>query len=291
MLWRQGPEGIEFALVHRPRYDDWSFPKGKLDKGEHVLGAVLREVQEETGVRALLGRRLRSSQYVKDGRPKQVDYWAATVRAEPGTGRAAGTQGRFVPGDEVDRVDWLTAAEAERRLSYQDDIELLHAVADGPRETVPYIVLRHGSAGDKRDWPDDDVLRPLDPQGRSQAATLAPLLAGLRPLRLVSSATARCVETVLPYSLRADVSVVTDRAFTIRVANSTAAADRMGELVAAGVPALACTHREIVNGLIVEICTRLGGKPPDDPSVPKGGFWILHVAGGALVSLERHTIR
>jgi 8-oxo-dGTP diphosphatase len=77
VLWRPGEQGPEVALVHRPRYDDWSFPKGKCLPGEHVLITAVREVTEETGIGVILGRRLRTVRYLSDGRPKQVDYWAA----------------------------------------------------------------------------------------------------------------------------------------------------------------------------------------------------------------------
>ena len=84
VMWRAGEEGIETALVHRPRYDDWSFPKGKAFAGEHVLLTAVREVAEETGIRVALGRRLATTQYPTSGGPKRVDYWAARP-ASPGT--------------------------------------------------------------------------------------------------------------------------------------------------------------------------------------------------------------
>src|SRR5512139_1080224 len=112
--------GLEIALVHRPRYDDWSFPKGKLQRGEHLLRAVLREVEEETGIVARLGRRLTSSHYVTQGKSKRVDYWAATP--EPSAQGQAGPQAYdFVPNDEVDRMIWLPPDEAARALSYDRD--------------------------------------------------------------------------------------------------------------------------------------------------------------------------
>lgn len=280
VLWRERGDGeVEFALVHRSRYDDWSFPKGKLKTAEHVLRAAAREVEEETGYRVVIGRRLSPAYYTKDGRPKRVDYWAATPR----------TEGPFVPNDEVDRMEWLPATAAARRLSYPHDLELLQEACSAPLRTVPYILLRHGSSGDKRLWDDDDSLRPLDPRGRADATALARVLDGLPPLRPVSSATARCVETVLPYALRTQTEVVTDRAFTVGTAESAAVADRMSALISTGEPVLICTHGEIVNGLITELCARMGLKAPEEPSLRKGSFWLIHVAGKSIVSLERHT--
>ncbi len=275
ILWRSGADGPEVALIHRPKYDDWSFPKGKAKNGEHVLHTAVREVWEETGVWPVLGRRFPPREYEKEGRPKLVDYWAAT-----------GTDGGFRPNDEVDRLDWLPLPEAEERLSHAHDAELLREFAVRPQRTTPFIVLRHTSAGDKRDWEEDDLLRPLDSRGRTSAMGLADALASFGPARVFSSATARCVETVLPYASRMGVDVHTDWAFTVGTAKG--AGGRLSELIADRIPAIVCTHGELVPELIARACEELGADPVPDPRLPKGGFWVLHTANGVLVSVERH---
>jgi len=118
VVWRRAGGGIEVALVHRPRYDDWSFPKGKLDRGESWEDAALREVEEEIGLRCRLGHELPPTSYHDNkGRPKVVRYWMM----EP-------LEGEFVPSDEVDEVRWLSPPEADRLLSYAHDRELLREV-------------------------------------------------------------------------------------------------------------------------------------------------------------------
>ncbi|MEU4349433.1 NUDIX hydrolase [Streptomyces sp. NPDC023838] len=123
VLWRHSPwsgGGLEICLVHRPKYDDWSHPKGKLKQGEEPLAGALREVLEETGHACVPGSRLPSAYYIDvQGRPKHVDYWAA----EAG-------EGRFVPGDEVDRVLWLSPAAARHRLTEPRDRLLVDALLD-----------------------------------------------------------------------------------------------------------------------------------------------------------------
>jgi 8-oxo-dGTP diphosphatase len=105
-------------LVHRPRYDDWTVPKGKLDAGEDHAAAALREVEEETGLRCALGPELASTEYVdRKGRPKQVRYWAMTPAA-----------GEFTPTDEVDDVRWVAVDAAESVLTYQRDREVIDAL-------------------------------------------------------------------------------------------------------------------------------------------------------------------
>ena len=126
VVWRPatGPDAmpgvVEVVLVHRPRYDDWSIPKGKCDTGEGDDACAVREVAEETGLRCTLGHELPESSYVDGrGRPKVVRYWAMTVAEDLG----------WEPGDEVDAVAWLPIDEAERRLSYGRDVEILDAFA------------------------------------------------------------------------------------------------------------------------------------------------------------------
>ena len=125
VVWRR-PDGhgaVEVLLVHRPRYDDWSFPKGKCDAGEDDLACALREVEEETGLRCAIGDDLGTVEYI-DGkdRPKVVRYWAMTPASED----------RFVPGDEVDERAWVPVTEAEERLSYDFDVDVLGRFNVGP---------------------------------------------------------------------------------------------------------------------------------------------------------------
>jgi len=106
-----------FAVVHRPKYDDWTLPKGKLDAGETFEQAALREVEEETGLRCTLLRELPSTEYSVRDRPKIVRYWLMRVDSDPG----------FEPNDEVDELRWLSAADAEALLTYDRDKEVVEA--------------------------------------------------------------------------------------------------------------------------------------------------------------------
>ncbi|MDF3292733.1 NUDIX hydrolase [Streptomyces silvisoli] len=127
VLWRRTPASglghreplgrVEIALIHRPRYDDWSHPKGKLKSGEAVAQAALREVKEETGMDCLLGPQLPASYYLVNGRPKEVRYWAA---------EAIG--GTFLPNREVDLLLWLPPAAARNRLTHERDRPLVDAL-------------------------------------------------------------------------------------------------------------------------------------------------------------------
>jgi len=284
VLWRPAGAGIQVALVHRPKYDDWSFPKGKLEPGEHVLLAAVREVAEETGLRAMLGRRLPPVRYPGGiGLRKRVDYWAATVEsAAP-----------FVPSSEIDAVDWVPASGAGSRLSYERDAETLAAFRAGPVRTVPLILLRHASAGRKSDWPRDDRSRPLDARGEKDAEALADLLRCFGTARVVSSPAERCVATVRPYAERAGVEVETEAALEVSrkgTADDPEAAKTVAQLAAADQPVVICAHRENLPLLLRAVGGELGADCSGISPLSKGEFLVLHRADGKLAALERYEV-
>lgn len=215
VVWRGEEADPEIVLVHRPAYDDWSLPKGKLRNGEHVIAAALREVREETGLGVVLGRALPPVHYLKDGRLKRVDYWLAR---DPGDGPDPGEEGGEGIGtgidEEVDEVVWLPIEEAVRRLTYQWDRHLLRAVGAAPLTTTPLIFLRHALAGSRQEWKGDDDHRPLDERGRTQAEILATVLGAYRPERLVSSHSRRCTQTIGPYAERRGLEVRREKALS-----------------------------------------------------------------------------
>lgn len=291
VLWRDTGRGREIALVHRPRYNDWTLPKGKLDEGEHVLVAAVRETVEETGVTPRLGRRLATQRYWKSGWPKQVDWWAATP--------APGTTAQFTPTAEVDAVEWLPAAEARARLTYPSDVRVLDDFLHGPAQTVPLVLLRHASAGNKNEWHDYDLLRPLDEAGRAHARAVADILAVFGPLRVVSSTAARCLETVVPYAAAHGVEIRTEHTFTVGVLRSgaqaydpQAARQTMRALVEERQPTLVCTHGELVADLMAEAAAQTGAPARSRWALRKGAFWVVHrdAKDGSLVAVEHHGL-
>jgi 8-oxo-(d)GTP phosphatase len=293
VLWRPAADRTretEVLLVHRPKYDDWSLPKGKREPGEHVLLTAVREVLEETSVRPVLGPRLHTVEYLAHGRPKQVDYWAAFS-----------PHGEAAPSHEIDGVSWLSLHQALDRLSYPHDADVLNSLE--PRATVPLILVRHASAGFRDTWPGQDLLRPLDADGVMDALLLADLLACFAPrARVISSPALRCTESVRPYAKRIGGSVEAMAILAVpgRAANpSLCQTDRtetlrhlFRNLVAAGQPVVACLHRENLPLALAAACSVLGAPLPAelDPPLPKGGFLVLHAAAGQLAALERYEV-
>jgi 8-oxo-dGTP pyrophosphatase MutT (NUDIX family)/phosphohistidine phosphatase SixA len=281
--WRPSGRVKEVALIHRPKYDDWTFPKGKRDPGEHVLLTAVREVAEETGLSVVLGRPLTQARYDQRGRPKRVDYWVA--RSVPGSADS------FQANDEVDGLEWLPVPAARSKLSYPHDAEMLDEFTAAPADTVPFVLLRHASAGGKDAWKGDDLDRPLDADGAAESDLLARLLACYGTCRVITSAAERCVATVRPYAALTGAKLEVEPALAVGVfeddpeAGPTLAA----AAVAAAQPTVICAHRENIPPLLAAASAALGAEPPDGPPLRKAGFWVLHSADGAVIATEQHS--
>jgi 8-oxo-dGTP pyrophosphatase MutT (NUDIX family)/phosphohistidine phosphatase SixA len=294
VVWRpsaHGADGIEVLIVHRPKYDDWSLPKGKREPGEHVLLTAVREVHEETSVRPVLGPRLRTVEYLVRGRPKQVDYWSAL-----GAGDHAAAS------HEVDAVAWLPWPQGRQRLSYPHDADVIACLQ--PRNTVPLVLVRHASAGQKGDFPGDDLLRPLDAEGALDAVLLSSLLSCFAPrARVISSPALRCLQTVRPYAAGFGGSVEAEAALSVpgragdfsfdRTEHADSLRHLVRALVADAQPAVVCLHRENLPVAVAAACSALGAPFPAadlDSSLPKGAFCVMHAAAGELAGLERYEL-
>jgi 8-oxo-dGTP diphosphatase len=296
-IWRPAADGAqgylgaadaEVLLVHRPKYDDWSLPKGKSEPGEHILLTAVREVFEETCLRPVLGPRLPTVEYLSWGHPKRVSYWSSFSHGQ-----------EAAPGNEIDAVAWLPLAQAREQLAGTHDDPVISAFR--PRETVPLILVRHASAGRKADWPADDESRPLDARGAADARALAGLLACFAlTARVISSPALRCTETVHPFAasfggtVEADVSLAPPGRSAVFSRTDPVDSLRrlLADLVADRRPAVLCLHRENLRDALAAACSVLGAPAavPADPSLAKGGFWVAHTAAGELAGLERYDV-
>jgi 8-oxo-dGTP pyrophosphatase MutT (NUDIX family) len=169
LVIRPDPDGALRVLVaHRPRYDDWSLPKGKSDPGEHAEETAAREVEEETGVRAQVIAPLAQVEYrLPSGRHKIVRYFAMRHRDERD----------FAPNDEVDEIRWLTPGEAAELLSYDHDHTLVASNLHHLMSMGTVWLIRHAAAGDRSTWEGDDTRRPLTKKGHRQAQEIATAIA------------------------------------------------------------------------------------------------------------------
>ncbi|WP_375390187.1 NUDIX domain-containing protein, partial [uncultured Amnibacterium sp.] len=205
VCWRRRAKSVEVLIVHRPMRGDVGLPKGKVDPGESVPQAAVREVAEETGFGVALGVPLGATTYVlPNGRDKTVVYWAAEVSKDELE------RGVFKPSDEVDETEWVPLAKVGKRLTYERDIELLQRFAElavtGELESFALIALRHAKAAfDSPSGADAD--RRLTARGSAQARAVAPALAAWGPTKVVSSTAARCLSTVAPFAKAAGIEV------------------------------------------------------------------------------------
>ncbi len=277
VVMRLGPEGLEVVLVHRPAYDDWSFPKGKLEPGEDEATAALREVEEETALVCRLEDDLGAVTYVDGrGRPKIVRYWrmAAPEGAEPAASH------------EVDDARWIRLDEAGRRLTYRHDRALLGRVT-GERETgdpVPVYVIRHVNAGSRPDWDEPDELRPISRKGRKQAMKLADSFRDVPFARLLSSPYIRCTQSLHPIAERLGIGI--DLEPELGEGHDAATAEALALAAAADGPAVLCTHGDVYMDLIGNLLAR--GVPnvgDGQVSFKKGSAWRLDVTDGRIASL------
>jgi 8-oxo-(d)GTP phosphatase len=264
------------AVVHRPRYDDWSLPKGKLVPGEHPLAGACREVREETGVRPIAGARLPSVCYPvrtpQGVAEKEVDFWAMAAAENLG----------FAPTAEVDQVRWLSADETMARLSYPHDIAVLTAWTELPAVTATVLVIRHGRAGRRADWAGPDDARPLDRRGGAQAGALAEVLACYAPDRLVSAVPRRCQETLAPLAATAGRPIQVEPAFNDD-ADPVAAAGLIRRYAQQGGASVICGQGALMPAALGALTQR----PPGQFPAGKGNGWAVGFAGAVVVATDR----
>jgi 8-oxo-dGTP diphosphatase len=270
--------GGEVLLVHRPKYDDWAWPKGKQDPGEHVTTTAVREVLEETGVEVRLGRPLPRQLYlVSGGRTKHVHYWTGWVMGDHDVSG-------YVANDEIDELAWVGFDKARRMLTYSDDVALLDRVEKHPRRTTALVVLRHARARRRDAWDGDDAERPLTGPGRRDAEALAPVLAAYGVTRVVSSDSTRCLQTVEPYADDHVLAVEAEPGLSEEQWSPASVRSVVGELLGDKEGAVLCTHRPV----LPEVLASLG--VTEEPLAP-GYMVVCHHRKGRVVAVERHLVR
>lgn len=282
VVLRPVPDGEpEVLLVHRPRYNDWSLPKGKINPDEYLAGCAVRETREEAAVDVQLGLPLDRISYPIVNGTKAVTYWRARLVRE----------GIHKPNDEVDEVLWLPASEAIEQVTYDDERPLIAQALELPEATTPLVILRHGKAMLRANWTGRDRARTLDERGRRQSRLLVPLLEAFGVGRLASSSAVRCLKTLQPYAKANRLEVEGWSTLTEEegAKNPKAVATLMKRLARqaaeSGVPLAICGHRPVLPLMLAAI-----GVP--EHTLKPGAAIVAHLTPSAeVLAVEIHKPR
>jgi 8-oxo-dGTP diphosphatase len=299
VCWREVGKDLMVAIIHRGRYQDWSFPKGKVDSGETLAEAAVREIKEETGLKVKLGVPLSTVSYPIDkGKTKVVHYWAAKV-----TDKALANS-KFKPDEEVSEVIWVNAGQAFAKLSYKHDRELLQELIDlrknGMLKTKPLIIIRHAHATPRSDYVGEDGKRPLLPEGKKQAKELVRLLSAYGPKRVFTSPWRRCKDTITPYA-KAHRYKIIDRGELSEMGNAKGPARTAKvakRLFADARSSILCTHRPTLPTITQVLASyaepKLAKLILEAKALKPGDFIVLHLTTAGkkprLVAVESQSL-
>ncbi|WP_296133828.1 bifunctional NUDIX hydrolase/histidine phosphatase family protein [uncultured Corynebacterium sp.] len=279
VLWRGDPQDPEVALIHRPRYDDWSLPKGKVDPGESLPTTAAREILEETGYSVRLGKLIGKVAYPVQGRTKVVYYWMARV-----------LEGDYTPNDETDELRWLKLDEACALLSYEVDTQVLAKAQKRLRlaPTTRVLYVRHARAHERSTWEGDDNLRPLDKKGRRQAEMLVPMLTPYHPTAIFSATPQRCQQTAAPLADELGLDIAVNKAFGDDVFDATpdnakAAFQRVVD--GGGVPVIV-SQGLTIPGIIESYAPKFITTPIEELKFKKASVWVLSFNDGELTGAD-----
>jgi 8-oxo-(d)GTP phosphatase len=273
VVWRHGTTGVEIAIVHRPRYDDWSLPKGKLEPGERPLDAAVREIDEELGSQVAVSRRLGHVRYDVEAGRKQVDFWLMRH-----------CDGAFRGDHEVDDARWLPLPEARAALSYDIERDVLDRCEPMPDSHV--VLVRHARAGKRAEWHGNDNDRPLDDVGRRQAQHLAHFLARFSPDRLYSAHPVRCVQTLRPLADALGCEITVDGTYSdaAYAAQPDTAVDAVVALAEPGCVTVVSSQGDAIPGLVERLAPEV-----ESGTTKKGAAWVLGFRDGKPVSADYYA--
>lgn len=307
VCWRrvtseEGAERIMVLLVHRTKQKDVSLPKGKLDPGESMPQAAVRETLEETGLRVSLGINIGTINYeLPNGNAhKTVQYWAAEVT------EAAVQASTFKPNSEIAALEWAPIDKVASLLSYKADRDLfkvfMRLAKRDAIDTFSVILLRHAKAEPRSDaWP-KDRLRPLSGMGEDQAETLVPTLEAFGPVRILSSNAERCMRTVAPLAHHLHKTIRVNEGLSQDAWDEGETGELrsiMGKVVRKTKSTVICSHRPVLPDAARELALATGSLPgaylEDAVTLPPGGFSVFHLSrkhpGAGILSVETYPMK
>jgi phosphohistidine phosphatase SixA/ADP-ribose pyrophosphatase YjhB (NUDIX family) len=278
VLWRYSQKKVEIALVHRPRYNDWSLPKGKVEEKESHIACAYREVLEETGYASIFGPQIGQAMYKVPEGKKVVRYWSAQAVGEP-----IGT----IDKNEIDEILWLEVKEARKKLTLDDDKAIVDFFVEFGVQTTPLVLLRHAKALKRDEWDGEDSDRPLDNLGQLQAKRLLPQFYPYSISEIHSSDAYRCMQTVedLTRALELNTIIGLDLSEDMYSKDKEAALDYVSTLMQQGNRAVICSHNPILPKVLKKLVGKKYFKELDSKLEPAEA-WVIHHRDGEVVSVD-----
>jgi 8-oxo-(d)GTP phosphatase len=279
VLWRKSEKKkIEVLIIHRPKYDDWTFPKGKAEIGEPLIACAHREVLEETNIETAFGPYLGEVEYLTNDGEKKVSFWSAKVVKEK----------EFKPNAEVDKLKWVEVTKVKEMLTLDTDRKILEQFLQIEPDTKPLILLRHAKAVTRDEWQGEDDDRPLDSYGQNQAKRLLAMYQVFNLEQIHSSDAVRCYDTVVAIAKGLNIKLEV----TGKLSESTfkkdkeKAFDYAKDLIKLNESVLLCSHNPILPKMLNKLTKKSEVDADEGKLLPADG-WVIHRIGKEVIQIDR----
>ena len=279
VLWRKSEKKkIEVLIIHRPKYDDWTFPKGKAEIGEPLIACAYREVLEETNIETAFGPYLGEVEYLTNDGKKKVSFWSAKVVKEKD----------FKPNAEVDQLKWVEVTKVKELLTLDTDRKILEQFLKIEPDTKPLILLRHAKAVTRDEWQGEDDDRPLDSYGQNQAKRLLAMYQVFNLEQIHSSDAVRCYDTVVAIAKGLNIKLEV----TGKLSESTfkkdkeKAFDYAKDLIKLNESVLLCSHNPILPKMLNKLTKKSEVDADEGKLLPADG-WVIHRIGKEVIQIDR----
>ena len=279
VLWRKGEKKkIEVLIIHRPKYDDWTFPKGKAEIGEPLIACAYREVLEETNIETAFGPYLGEVEYLTNDGKKKVSFWSAKVIKEK----------EFNSNAEVDQLKWVEVTKVKELLTLDTDRKILEQFLRIEPDTKPLVLLRHAKAVTRDEWQGEDDDRPLDSYGQNQAKRLLAMYQVFNLEQIHSSDAVRCYDTVIAIAKGLNIKLEV----TGKLSESTfkkdkeKAFDYAKDLMKLNESVLLCSHNPILPKMLNKLTKKSEVDADEGKLLPADG-WVIHRIGKEVIQIDR----
>jgi len=278
IVWRNNKDKTEVAIIHRPKYDDWSFPKGKVEINESLIACAHREVLEETNIQTEFGAFLGDVEYLTQDGKKRVSFWAAK----------AINQIDFTPNSEVDQLKWVEVKKVKELLTLETDKKILAQFLKLDFDTKPFILLRHAKAITRDEWQGEDDDRPLDSLGQNQANRLLAIYQVYNLDQIHTSDAVRCYDTVNPIAkaLGINLEVTGKLSESTYKKDKEKAFDYAKDLIKVDARILLCSHNPILPKMLNKLTKKSDVDADEDKLSPADG-WVIHRSGKEIIQIDR----